>query len=70
MRHDHPVDDPGYCRVIVRIREKTHQEVMDLLSAGGEGDNLSALVNELLDQWLASHEAKRPASNRKKKIRK
>jgi len=54
-----------YCRVIVRIREKTHQAVMRLLSASGQ-DNLSALVEDLLAGWLESHEAKRPASSRKK----
>lgn len=61
-----PADDPNYCRVIVRIREKTHQCVMDLLSTGYQSDNLSALVDDLLTQWLAGHEAKRPASSRKK----
>ena len=54
-----------YCRVIVRIREKTHQAAMRLLSSRGQ-DNLSALVEDLLAGWLESHEAKRPASSRKK----
>jgi hypothetical protein len=36
-----------------------------LLSASGQ-DNLSALVEDLLAGWLESHEAKRPASSRKK----
>jgi hypothetical protein len=57
-----------YCRVIVRIRERTHQGVMRLLSASGQ-DNLSVLVDELLAQWLASYEAKQPASRRKKAAR-
>ena len=60
MRRGHPVDDdPDYCRVIVRIREKTQHGVMDVLSASGQGDNLSALVEGLLTQWLASHEGSR-----------
>jgi hypothetical protein len=50
------------CRVIVSIREKTRQAVMSLLSAKGQGDNLSALVEDLLAQWLASQE--RPARKR------
>jgi hypothetical protein len=59
-----PAGDSEYCRVIVRVREGTHQGVMRLLSASGQGDNLSALVDDLLAQWLASHEANRPASKR------
>jgi hypothetical protein len=39
---------------------------MDFLSTGYQSDNLSALVDDLLTQWLAGHEAKRPASSRKK----
>lgn len=62
-----PADDPNYCRVIVRIREKTHQGVMDLLSTGYQSDSLSALVDGLLTQWLAGHEAKRPRKAKAKK---
>ena len=57
-----------YCRVIVRIREKTHKSVMAALSAAGQ-DNLSVLMDELLAQWLATHDAKQLASRRKKAAR-
>ena len=60
-----PADDPNYCRVIVRIREKTHQGVMDLLSTGYQSDNLSALVNVLLADWLARNKASRPPNPKK-----
>lgn len=60
-----PADDPNYCRVIVRIREKTHQGVMDLLSTGYKSDNLSALVDDLLTQWLAGHQAPKAAKGKK-----
>jgi hypothetical protein len=55
----------GYCRVIVRIREKTHQSVMNLLSASGRGDDLSALVEDLLGQWLASNEGEQRAAGKR-----
>jgi hypothetical protein len=57
-----------YCRVIVRIREKTRKSVMAALSAAGR-DNLSVLIDELLAQWLATHDAKQPTSRRKKAAR-
>ena len=60
-----PADDPNYCRVIVRIREKTHQGVMDLLSTGYQSDNLSALVDDLLTQWLAGHPKPKAAKGKK-----
>jgi hypothetical protein len=39
---------------------------MRLLSASRQDDNLSALVDWLLTQWLTSHEARRPAGSGKK----
>jgi len=53
-----------YCRVIVRIREKTHLSVINLLSASGQGDDLSALVEGLLEQ-LANHQEKQQAAGKK-----
>lgn len=61
-----PPADSEYCRVIVRIRERTHQDAMRLLSESGPDDNLSALVDNLLTHWLVSNEAKRPSTKRKK----
>ena len=52
MPHAHASD---FCRVIVRIREKTRTRVMDLLSASGRNGELSALVEELLTQWIKAH---------------
>jgi hypothetical protein len=38
---------------------------MSLLSASGQGDNLSALVEDLLGQWLASNNSKQRAASTK-----
>ena len=59
-----PAHRSDFCPVIVRIREKTRRRVMDSLSANGGNGNLSALVEELLTQWLKTHDGKPPAGKR------
>jgi len=54
-----------YCRVIVRIREKTRKRVMALLSSTGQGDNLNALVEDLLGQWLAKQRGETAAASKR-----
>jgi hypothetical protein len=39
---------------------------MRLLSAGGQDDTMSELVDDLLTQWLAAHDSKGQDGKRKK----
>jgi hypothetical protein len=61
----HSEHGSDYCRVIVRIREKTQQRVMSLLSASGRGDDIGDLVEDLLGQWLAKQRGETAAASKR-----